>query len=598
MRLALKSTLILLSVYFVLLGGLALWLEYQLRSMAETLMEGTARIVGGEIAAAMSGSALEQLLQADPSARQRLEQILADLTKHSDVVASIVVVNEAGKVIASDDVEVGRQLAIPEVVFQNDKRVQFLGSKEPFHGGKYHLFVPLLRGDALVGYLRLSISSSRIAKLYQHAQRQLLAAAVTGLGLVLVLGVFFHVQLTRRSAALSQALEEAIRGDVVAARDERDEFSNALDTARKVGKELSEAREKTTDAQRRFATLMKVMDVGVILLGRQHMLDFANAPARELLGCSDPSEFERRWPELRTLLDEALMDTRIEGTRLDLEIPHGGRTTPLRIEVYPRDEDDGEGRLVLVKSREMLDALENELRLAIQMRGFARFYMAFAHDLKAPLNAMVLNLELLRGTFGMDGSGDAALKERQERYIAVLREEVVRLDRYLRTILTQATPASEVLQQFDLRELIQDLATLLSPQAKQQHVTLDTQVPNEPIRLTGHRDRLKQAMLNIAINALESMPDGGRMTLELSAKDARARIAIRDSGPGIPPELLGQIYGMHFTTKDGGTGIGLYVARSVVESHGGEIRVESEVGRGTCFALELPAEPLEARKTA
>ena len=598
MRLALKSTLILLSVYFVLLGGLALWLEFQLRAMAETLMEGTARIVGGEIAAAMSGSALDQVLQADPNARQRLQQILADLTKHSDVVASIVVVDEHGKVVASDDVEIGRQLAIPEVVFQSEKRVQFLSSKAPFQGGKYHLFVPLLRQDSLVGYLRLSISSSRIAKLYQRAQRQLLAAAVTGLGLVLALGVFFHVQLTRRSAALTRALEEAFRGDAVEARDGRDEFSQALETARKVGKELTEAREKTSDAQRGFATLMKVMDVGVILVGRDQVLDFANAPARELLGCPAPNELERRWHGFRALLDERLTDTNAEGTRLDLEVPHEGRAASLRIEVYPRDEDDGEGRLILVKSREMLDALENELRLAIQMRGFARFYMAFAHDLKAPLNAMVLNLELLKGTFGAEATGDPQLKERRERYVAVLREEVARLDRYLRTILTQAAPASESLQQFDVRELIQDLATLLGPQAKQQHVVLDTQLPDESIRLTGHRDRLKQAMLNIAINALESMPDGGRMTLELSAKDARARIAIRDSGPGIAPELLGQIYGMHFTTKNGGTGIGLYVARSVVESYGGEIRVESEVGRGTCFAVELPSELIETRKTA
>jgi len=95
-------------------------------------------------------------------------------------------------------------------------------------------------------------------------------------------------------------------------------------------------------------------------------------------------------------------------------------------------------------------------------------------------------------------------------------------------------------------------------------------------------------MLNIAINALEAMPTGGDMTFAVSASADAAQLWIKDSGPGIPPEILEDIYQMHFTTKDGGTGIGLHVARSVVEAHGGEIHVETEAGRGTRFEVVLP----------
>src|SRR5439155_12997295 len=83
-------------------------------------------------------------------------------------------------------------------------------------------------------------------------------------------------------------------------------------------------------------------------------------------------------------------------------------------------------------------------------------------------------------------------------------------------------------------------------------------------------------------------PDGGRLAIHLENGDGQIRISMRDSGPGISPELQSQIYKMHFTTKSGGTGIGLYVARSVVESHGGEIQVETAAGRGTCFQIYLP----------
>lgn len=592
MRFATKSTIALLALYFITLGGLAFWLEYQMRSMANTLMEGTARLVGGEIATAMSESALDQLLHADPTARQRLEQILANLSARSDVVASIAVVDETGKVVASDDITVGRQLAIPEAIFQGSQRAQFLASRVPLEGGKYHLFVPLVRAGTLVGYVRLSLSSHRISNLYHRAQRQLLMAAGAGLTFVAALGFLFHIQLTRRSAALARALEGAMRGEAVPIRHGRDEFARTLQVARKVGEELSEAREKSFDAERRFGALMKVMDVGVVLLNPEHGLEFANAPARELLGFPAAGELEQHWDEIGALVVHTLDSVDASGVRLDLDIPGATHPNRLRLEIYPHDEEARQGYLVLVKSREMQDALENELRLAIQMRGFARFYMAFAHDLKAPLNAMVLNLELLKSTLQrQDPEDDDAPRGRQARYVAVLSEELARLDRYLRTVLTQAAPPSETQQQFNLCDLIQDLATLLSPQAKQQQVDLKVRVPEGSLPYVGHRDRLKQAMLNIAINALESMPTGGRMSIALDTNDGHAQIAIRDSGPGIPKELLGEIYGMHFTTKNGGTGIGLYVARSVVQAHGGDIHVASEIGRGTCFQVDLPLLP-------
>jgi signal transduction histidine kinase len=111
---------------------------------------------------------------------------------------------------------------------------------------------------------------------------------------------------------------------------------------------------------------------------------------------------------------------------------------------------------------------------------------------------------------------------------------------------------------------------------------------DEPVLMVGHRDRLKQTFLNIAVNGLEAMPQGGRMSLEMQVEGSRVRVTIADTGRGIPSEVLARIYERDFTTKGTGSGIGLYVARTLVEMHGGEIRTESHEGRGTRVEVTLP----------
>jgi signal transduction histidine kinase len=123
-------------------------------------------------------------------------------------------------------------------------------------------------------------------------------------------------------------------------------------------------------------------------------------------------------------------------------------------------------------------------------------------------------------------------------------------------------------------------------------VELLTQLGEAAVVMVGYRDRLKQTFLNVAVNALEAMPTGGRMSIEMTVESATTAIVrISDTGRGIPAELLARIYERDFTTKGGGSGIGLYVARSLVEMHGGQIAVESHEGRGTHVDVRLPIVP-------
>jgi signal transduction histidine kinase len=171
--------------------------------------------------------------------------------------------------------------------------------------------------------------------------------------------------------------------------------------------------------------------------------------------------------------------------------------------------------------------------------------------------------------------------------VDVLREELDRLSRSLSGILTQTVPGAPP-ERFDLAVSLADLVALLAPQARRQTVELLTELPEGPLPIRGYPDRLRQAFLNVAVNALEAMPRGGRLTVEARRDGTRVFVAMRDTGPGIPPEALPHLFDPDFSTKNGGSGIGLHVARALVELHGGEIRVESELGHGTDVRVLVP----------
>src|SRR5439155_6400897 len=203
--------------------------------------------------------------------------------------------------------------------------------------------------------------------------------------------------------------------------------------------------------------------------------------------------------------------------------------------------------------------------------------------------AIVAHLELLGSSLRDDPAARPELDERRRGYLAVLDQEIQRLRRSLDSLLDRATLPRDELEELDVRDLLRDLEDLLRPQCARQQIALTTSVPDDPVRVLGVRDALKQALVNLGINALEAMPDGGRLSLAIDAHDSQVVITVADSGPGIPSDLADKIFDLHFTTKSGGSGIGLHVARAVVESNGGQIQVSSEPGQGSTFRIGLPA---------
>lgn len=337
---------------------------------------------------------------------------------------------------------------------------------------------------------------------------------------------------------------------------------------------------------RRIQRIAELMDVGVLLLSGAQEIDFASLRAQRLLGLSTDKAtgWDRLVEQLSETLDHAWGGEAGRLVEIDWATPEAPKR--LSFQIYGLDEDECEGYLLVVRDRSLQRALEADLALAAQLRNLSRLYLGLAHDLRSPLNAIVLNLELLKRSV----LATAAIvgEDRLGEWLGVLEQETKHLGDSLDRLLAQTIEPKAERTRFDLNEVVTQLAQLLSGQATQQNIELCLRTHSEPLPIVGRRDRIHSALLNIAVNGLEAMTDGGRLELACRHEAGAALVTITDTGSGIPAAIADQIFDLHFTSKSTGTGIGLFVARSAIQADGGSLEIAESSASGTAFIAHWP----------
>jgi signal transduction histidine kinase len=278
------------------------------------------------------------------------------------------------------------------------------------------------------------------------------------------------------------------------------------------------------------------------------------------------------------------------------------------------------GAMLVARNLAFLSHVHSTLNYSRKLAALGRLLAGVAHEVKNPLNAMTIHLELLKqklgrqlvgaragasladtGTFRLPplrelppdrrgfGDPEGRLSPDLTKHVDIIASEIRRLDEVVNGFLKFARPDELKLQPVSLGALISDVATTAAPEAERRGVALKTECPDTLPEINADPGMLGQALLNLALNACQAMPDGG--TLKIACRAAarrRVEIDVEDTGVGIPLENLGRIFDLYFTTKEKGSGIGLSMVYRIVQLHGGEVEVQSTPGRGTRFRLIFP----------
>ena len=261
----------------------------------------------------------------------------------------------------------------------------------------------------------------------------------------------------------------------------------------------------------------------------------------------------------------------------------------IRVNVSPIKDKEGRVTHIISVIEDVSEAkrFSDEVLKSKTLSSLGTLASELAHEIKNPLNAMNLQLLLLKHEINDSYDNGNSPKNELLKIVTIVQNEIYRLSSFVEECLQFAKTGKLSRSYANIREMLTDIIALLTPQAQLNGIQLKLDVMENIPAPYIDKDKIKQAILNILINSIEAMPDGGELHVSASGVKDEIVIACQDTGPGIPQEFREKIFDLFYTTKDGGTGIGLSSAQNILQNHGGMIRLAtSDVG--STFLITIP----------
>ncbi len=324
---------------------------------------------------------------------------------------------------------------------------------------------------------------------------------------------------------------------------------------------------------------------GIITVDPQEKMVTWNRRALEILGLPAETLKKKKISEILGLRLESLWESeREQGEIRDQEIifrPSPEQEIPLCLRITPLKDEMGRemGSVILLRDLREIKDLHEKVRRSERLASLGRLAAGVAHEIRNPLSS-------IRG-FAQYFLKRFKGQEEEQSYAAVMVQEVDRLNRVITELLDFARPKVPQRESHLLPEIIDYTLQLLNDELKKRRIEVEKYYEANLPRALVDRDQLSQAFLNLLLNSIESMDQGGkiRLTLKKGISPKTVEVIIEDSGRGIPEEDLEKVFEPFFSTKRKGTGLGLAIVHQIIESHGGEIRVKSALGKGTAFSI-------------
>ena len=410
----------------------------------------------------------------------------------------------------------------------------------------------------------------------------MLAAVVSGAALAPIRDILAQLE------SISIGKFDAAPATPVERTESTDELGQVRRKITQVGQQLRGVHEIFSSLRENMNSVMAGLEDGLILFTRDARAVMVSPAAEKFLGAPASNFLGRRVTEIFPAEHPLNSALHLDGDELrevvsetELKTQEGTRRVGVSVQEI---QGDGErmGALVTLRDLDSLESINTQLQVSERLAAVGRITAGVAHEVKNPLNSMRLWLENLKESLPADTDGAA------QQAVHVLDVEIDRLDTVVKRFLDFSRPMDVRLELTQLVDLLREVLDVAQPQLAQANVHVARLLPIGIPEVFADRDLLKQAVLNLVLNAVEAMPNGGQLQLTLSRRGDMAEITVGDTGKGIPLENRQKVFQLFFTTRPGGSGIGLASTFRIVQLHNGSIDFTSEVGRGTTFRIELP----------
>lgn len=351
-------------------------------------------------------------------------------------------------------------------------------------------------------------------------------------------------------------------------------------------------KETLANTSQSIGKILTSMSSGVVFIDNSGQIIAFNSAAEKITGYTEKEIRGRHYKDLFT--EEELGDSPLSWALNDGRSCHDtdryrvvkdGRKVPLKVSAFPIHDEAGKiiGAGEIFQDLQMIRELEERVRRADRLASLGKLAAGIAHEVRNPLASIKGFAQYLKGKFPPKESG--------AEYADIIIEEVERLDKVVSALLNFAKPKPPQPEMHNINSIIEDSLSLIEDKARTDHISIIKNLGvNIPLTAVD-KEQIKQVFLNIFLNAIQEMEEGGALEVAShSGEDSMVIVEIRDTGRGIPPENIQNIFSPFFTTKDSGFGLGLSIANSIIESHGGEIKVKSEIEKGTILTIQIPVD--------
>ena len=531
-------------------------------------------------------------------ASQGLQAQLQAAIGSSSIIYEVSITDHEGRVLASTDKSSVNKFALRRAPLAQLTKRGVLHQIKVLAGppGIYEYQFQFNYGDEPFGEVRVAVSSALLLKdeilpivrklgtivLLAMLISTVLAAVVSGAALAPLARI--SLQLDRISAGQYDAPGPEVKGFAGSG----DELGQVSRKITQVGQQLRGVHEIFSTMRENMNSVMAGLEDGLLLFTRDARAVMVSPAAEKFLGAPAGQFLGRRVTEIfpigHPLRDALHLDgdeLREIAAEIELKTAAGDKRVSVSVQAI---QEDGErmGALVTLRDLDSLDSINTQLQVSERLAALGRITAGVAHEVKNPLNSMRLWLENLKESLPPDSDSSA------KQAVQVLDKEIDRLDAVVKRFLDFTRPMDVRLEPTQLSELLKEVLEVAQPQMYKANIQVAQLLPIDVPEVYVDRALLKQAILNLVLNAGESMPSGGQLRLVLSRRGEMAEISVGDTGKGIPPEHRQKIFQLFFTTRPGGSGIGLASTFRIVQLLNGSIDFTTEVGKGTTFRIELP----------